>query len=49
MQGNQQYINDPKIHMIILSTLDAIIKNSFFYLEPYVINKSNKFLGTSIT
>jgi hypothetical protein len=34
--SNQQYTNDPKVHMIILAYMNAIMKNPFFYLEPYI-------------
>lgn len=34
--ANQQYIKEPKVHMIILHYIDAILKNPYFYLEPYL-------------
>lgn len=34
--SNKQYINDPKVHMLLLNYVDAILKNSYFYLEPYL-------------
>jgi hypothetical protein len=33
---NKQYLGDSKVHMIILHYVDALLRNSFFYLEPYL-------------
>ena len=34
--SNKQYVNDPKVHLLLLNYVDAILKNSYFYLEPYL-------------
>jgi hypothetical protein len=34
--ANKQYVKDPKVHMVILHYVEAILKNSYFYLEPYL-------------
>jgi hypothetical protein len=33
---NKQYIKEAKVHMVILHYVDAILKNPYFYLEPYL-------------
>ena len=33
---NKQYISEAKVHMVILYYVDALLKNTFFYLEPYL-------------
>lgn len=34
--ANKQYIDQPKVHMISLSFINAILKNPYFYIEPYI-------------
>jgi len=34
--SNKQYFDQPKVHMISLSYIDAILKNPYFYIEPYL-------------
>jgi len=34
--ANKQYFDQPKVHMISLSYINAIIKNPYFYIEPYL-------------
>jgi len=34
--SNKQYFDQPKVHMICLSYIDAILKNPYFYIEPYL-------------
>ena len=33
---NKQYLDHPKVHMISLSYINAILKNPYVYLEPYL-------------
>jgi len=33
---HKQYIKEAKVHMVILHYVDAILKNPYFYLEPYL-------------
>jgi len=34
--SNKQYVNDPKVHMLLLHYVDVILKNSYFFIEPYL-------------
>jgi len=34
--ANKQSISDSRVHMVILHYADALLKNNFFYLEPYL-------------
>jgi len=33
---NKQYLDYPKVHMISLTYINAILKNPYVYLEPYL-------------
>lgn len=34
--ANKQYFDQPKVHMISLSYINGILKNPYFYIEPYL-------------
>ena len=34
--SNKQYLDHPKVHMISLTYINAILKNPYVYLEPYL-------------
>lgn len=34
--ANKQYFDQPKVHMISLNYINAILKNPYFYIEPYL-------------
>lgn len=34
--ANNQYIKDPRVHLLILHYIKSILKNQYFFLEPYL-------------
>ncbi len=34
--SNKQYLKDPKVHILILHYINAILQNVYFFIEPYL-------------